>query len=274
MKVKLFDKSLWKCFFGGLSAIGVVTSLIFLFVDIPGKYKPACGVSFAVSLVAIFLLLWYRANHLNGITLTINGSVLEICEGDLFECDGFKVLAFNEFFDTQVDGEIIFENTLNGKFILKEYPDPAPLDEKIENDHHAAECITETVKRTKGKNQRYKLGTIVKDGQYFLLGFSKFDGDNRAYLEMDEYVTCLMNMWNECDIHYGGNSVVLPLLGAGITRFRGYENISDQELLEILIWTFKVSRIRFQYPAKAKIVLTKTCLDKINLYKIKSQFEA
>ena len=46
-------------------------------------------------------------------------------------------------------------------------------------------------------------------------------------------------MWNECDIHYGGNTVVLPLLGLGITRFRFYENITDQELLEITIGHLK-----------------------------------
>ena len=48
---------------------------------------------------------------------------------------------------------------------------------------------------------------------------------------------------------------------------------SAQVLLEIIIWTFKVSRIRFQYPAKAKIVLTKDCLSKVNLYDIKRQHE-
>lgn len=66
----------------------------------------------------------------------------------------------------------------------------------------------------------------------------------------------------------------MPLLGSGITRFHGYENITDQELLEIIIWTFKVSRIRFQYPAKAKIVLTDKCLDKISLYDVKKRFES
>ena len=105
------------------------------------------------------------------------------------------------------------------------------------------------------------------------LAFTHFDENNRAFLEINDYIDCLMNMWNECDIHYGGNTVVLPLLGSGITRFRGYENITDQELLEIMIWTFKVSRIRFQYPAKAKVVLTNDCLSKVNLYEIKKQYE-
>ena len=37
----------------------------------------------------------------------------------------------------------------------------------------------------------------------------------------------------------------MPLLGSGITRFHGYEEITDQEILEIILWTFKVSKIKF-----------------------------
>ena len=80
--------------------------------------------------------------------------------------------------------------------------------------------------------------------EYFLLAFSKFDDCNRAYLEMVDYVRCLNNMWCECDIFYAGKSISLPLLGSGITRLKGYENINNQELLEILIWTFKISKLR------------------------------
>ena len=141
------------------------------------------------------------------------------------------------------------------------YPQISDLDAIISADTHARNCIIEEKRRT-GKTARYKLGTIIKNGDYFLLAFSRFDETNRAFLEINDYIDCLMNMWNECDIHYGGGTVVLPLLGAGITRFRGYENITEQELLEIIIWTFKTSRIRFQYHAKAKVVLTEDSLKK------------
>ena len=117
-------------------------------------------------------------------------------------------------------------------------------------------------RREEQENCAIQTRNHYKERRLFLLAFSRFDETNRAFLEINDYIDCLMNMWNECDIHYGGGTVVLPLLGAGITRFRGYENITEQELLEIIIWTFKTSRIRFQYPAKAKVVLTEDSLKK------------
>ena len=273
MKVSLLNRALWKEYYSILSVISVVASLLFLFLKIPDDKEIYFLIGFVICLVISFLGIWYRANHISKITLKINNSILEIDSGDIFEEDGFKVIAFNEFFDTQVDDILISKNTLNGKYISRFYPQVSDLDTIIASDTHSADFIIDNPTRKIGKTAKYKLGTIIKNGEYFLLAFTHFDKDNRAFLEINDYIACLMNMWNECDIHYGGNTVVLPLLGSGITRFRGYENISDQELLEILIWTFKVSRIRFQYPARAKIILSKNFLSKINLYEIKKRFE-
>ncbi|MBM7539813.1 hypothetical protein JOE23_000055 [Amphibacillus cookii] len=52
---------------------------------------------------------------------------------------------------------------------------------------------------------------------------------------MQDFIGCLLEFWNEIDIIYGGSTIVIPLLGSGITRFRGYENVSEQELLELLL---------------------------------------
>ncbi len=78
-----------------------------------------------------------------------------------------------------------------------------------------------------------------------------------------------MSFWSEVDRVYAGRTVALPVLGSGLTRRRGYENISDQELLELIIWTFKVSRVKFTYPSKVKIVVWHEKRDKINLLALK-----
>ena len=103
---------------------------------------------------------------------------------------------------------------------------------------------------------------------FLLTAFSHFDKENRAYLSMQDYIGCLLEFWNEIDIIYAGRTIVLPLLGSGITRFKGYENVSEQELLEIILWSFKVSRIKFRYPSKVKIVISNDKKDKISLFNI------
>lgn len=77
-----------------------------------------------------------------------------------------------------------------------------------------------------------------------------------------------MTFWEEVDRVYAGKSVAVPLMGSGITRFKDAQ-VSEQELLEILIWSFKVSRVKFRYPAKVTIVIHKSMKDKINFYNLK-----
>lgn len=254
MKVSFFRKELRADYEKILSITSSIVSFLLLFYDIPSELKIKYFLSFVGVMLIVYVLMWFHANHIRHVELSVNNSTIEISAGDVFQSEGLKIIAFNEYFDTQVDENIISSRTLNGQFIKKYAHDVESLDHLIQENQHAQECkINVNQNRLVGKQIQYKLGTIVPMDDFFILAFSKFDNQNRAYLEMNDYTACLMNMWNECDIHYGGRSIVLPLLGSGITRFHGYENITDQELLEIILWTFKVSRIRFQYPSKAKL---------------------
>ena len=64
----------------------------------------------------------------------MNNNIIEIGEENIFSSnhDEFKVIAFNEYFDTKVDDIIISSKTLNGKYIKKKYDDVSILDKKIE----------------------------------------------------------------------------------------------------------------------------------------------
>ena len=203
----------------------------------------------------------------------INNTIIEIREGDIFsEIEGYKVIAFNEYFDTDIPN-IISENSLNGKYIINDGVSKEKIDKIIDNDYHAKKRIKEENReRSLGKQKKYQLGTIIKNGDYLLLAFSKFDQDNRAFLEINDYIECLLRMWEELDICYSGNMIVLPLLGSGITRFKGCESITDQELIETILWTFKYGKVNFPYPAKVRILLTKDSLNQINLFKVKEKF--
>lgn len=271
-KVSLLDKTLLSNYYNVLSVISVIASFIFLVWDIPQYAKVPLGIGMAVLFAAIYIIMWIAANTKKKTTLCINHSTVEICEGDLFASDGFKVIAFNEYFDTQVDDVVISSRSLNGQYIRTIVSDVQKLDADMASDQHLRDCMLEETDRPVGKKIKYVLGTIYKNDDYFLTAFSRFDHSNRAYLDINDYINCLMNFWNECDIHYAGQSVSMTLLGSGITRFRGNENITEQELLELIIWTFMMSKIRFQDPFRVRILLTKELLGKINLYILKKRF--
>lgn len=87
---------------------------------------------------------------------------------------------------------------------------------------------------------------------------------------MQEYINFLLAFWNEINRLYAQRTVSVPVFGAGITRFRnGFEDIDINELLQIMVWTFKVSKIKFAYPAKLQIIIHEDLLKKVNLYELK-----
>lgn len=270
IKVNFFDRQLRREYYSILSVIGLVLSFILIFKGVPDEHKSIAAVIFMSLLIIIYIFLWIRANTMQKIKLEMNNSVLEIKLGDIFEEKEFKVIAFNEYFDTQVDEKVISSNTLNGKYIKEKVDDINTLDKLIEKELTSRNLKSiQNSERKLGKKCKYDLGTIVKNGDYLLMAFSKFDEDNRAYLSLEDYIDCLLNFWNEVDIVYNGNSVSIPVLGSGITRFKGYDMIKPQELLELLIWSFKVSKVKISYSSKVTIVIHESQKDKINFYRLK-----
>lgn len=272
IKVRFFDKRLIKNYFEVLTILSVLSSLAFIAIDIPDKFKLTTGVVLILLFLTIYIILWIRANSSNRVKLKINNSIIDIKVGDIFEENGLKIVAFNEYFDTQVDNKVISETTLNGIYIKKLVGNVDELDNLMNTDAHLRDKILleDNSSRPYGKKKKFRLGTIFQHNDYLLTAFSRFDNDNRAYLHMNDYINFLLNFWNEIDILYAGRSVSIPLLGSGITRLKEYNMISDQELLELLIWSFKVSRIKFTYPSQVSIIVHESKKDKINFYNLRS----
>ena len=272
LKVKFFDKKLRKNYLVVLSVISLICSFIFISVEIPDNCKISVEIYIVVILLIIYIIMWAIANFQNKTTLYINNSTIVVKIGDIFKEDGLKVIAFNEYFDTQADNRIVAENTLNGIYIKSKINVVKELDNLIDNDIDLnKKIIQNNYDRSNGKKKKYKLGTIFQNDGYLLTAFTKFDNDNKAYLSMNDYINFLLNFWNEIDVIYAGRSVSIPLLGSGITRFTDRESntIPEQELLELLIWSFKISRIKFTYPSKVSIIIHESKKDKINFFKLK-----
>lgn len=273
IKVSIFDKKLIKEFLACIGVLGGIYTYTTIFYDIPEQIKGnnKIAIFITLGLIAVYFIFWMRTNLSQKSTLNINGSKLEVKVGNIFEQEEFKVIAFNEYFDTVVDDDIISRTSLNGLFIENELnASVEELDRYIEKDLSNRRIkIGKIVTRHKGKKVKYPIGTICKYNDFLITAFSKFDKDNKACLTMKEYIDFLMKFWEEIDRVYVGKSVSIPLLGSGITRFTENISISDQELLEILIWSFKISRVKIKYPSSVSIIIYHENADKINFYKLK-----
>lgn len=266
-KVSFLDKSLWSKFKESVSWISTIFSLVLIFVNIPDKCKIAAGAIFLLGLLAFYIFIWIRANRLKTIDLDIEGSTVTVKAGDIFKEQDLKVIAFNEYFDTQVDDRIISSKSLNGIFINSHLPSGVnDLDRHIENYQFEDDDLAlRNDNRRAGKKQRYELGTVCVYQDFILTAFTKFDENNKAVLTMPEYLGFLIKFWDKINLIYAQKSVSVPVFGSGITRIKEHKNISDEELLKIMLWTFRISEMRFKYPAKLTIVIHESKIDKVNL---------
>lgn len=271
-KVSLFDQRVVDNFLKVTSAISATLSLVVLFVDIPTKCKATYGWVFLGLLSLIYLVIWVWSNNLNEIDINVEGSDVTIKVGDIFGQPGWKAIAFNEYFDTKVDNLIITERSLNGIFLKEHLDVPVPdLDRYIEKySFYRSEILENNHYRKAGKKVRHQIGAICVYKDFLLTAFSKFDDDNKAVLTMPEYLEFLINFWDKVNNVYGQQSVSTPIFGSGITRIKGHKTIGDEDLLKIMLWTFRISEMRFKYPARLTIVIHKDKISKINLLDIKS----
>lgn len=271
-KVRIFDKRVRQKFLEHTSAISTALSLALIFFEIPTQYKLILAIAFILTLIIWYSALWVISNNLKEVDLNIEGSTVTVMTGDLFKRPGFKAIAFNEYYDTQVDDVVISATSLNGVFIKNHLQGSRKnLDEHIENySFEDCEIAGENSERKIGKKLKYDIGTVCVYGEYLLAAFSRFDDKNRAYLSMPDYLGFLIKFWDKVNKVYAQKDVSVPIFGSGITRIKEHKSISDEDLLKIMLWTFRISEMRFKHPAKLTIVIHEDKIDQINLLDIKS----
>ncbi|WP_059369103.1 macro domain-containing protein [Treponema endosymbiont of Eucomonympha sp.] len=217
---------------------------------------------FIIIVITIFIVKWDKAKK--GVTVKIHGITVNVKQGDIFKANGWKIIAFNEYFDTIVDDKIIAHNTLNGIFIDNYIENIDDLQQSITSENDSSSLIK---RQTKNNRWVYPLGRIIPYKDYMLLALTHFDEQNRAHLSQKDYEDCLRFMWKEICRVYANQPVFLPLLGSGITRFDGTPHKSKFDLLKCMLCTLRTSGENINQPIT--ILLTEKVMQEINIYEIK-----
>lgn len=232
------------------------------------NYTPEINI--VVNRVLVFIIIWclvkiYLSRRKE---IIINGNNYKIIieYNDLLTIKNCKrVISFDECFSTKVSNAPadIKKTSICGQY----------LEANPELDIHLLLSNSQLKPlNTKSKYQnkdRYESGRIVANGDDLLLAFAKLDEDGVGRLTHDEYLKCLSILWKEIDNNYGQQDVCIPILGAGLTRFDGGSgaSISQQELLNMMIWSYKLSSHKIKLPYKLRIICKRNknfSLDKID----------
>lgn len=242
-------------------SLTVISFLSFLSLFLPAVPKEKQFIKYVVAAILLFvaiasyiIIALYQLNS-KKVHLTINNTKVNIIFDDILTKKGIKVIAFNEYFDTEVDNVVISHASLNGQVIDKKLIDKSSLDVSvIRNSTLKKGEVNEN--RLFGKKQKYVIGQIHKyNDEFFVLAFTKFNEKNEANLSSNEYSCCLLEMWKQLNTYYAQSVINVPLLGDGITRILDNKSITKQELLEIMLQTLKISKMTFKEPSEINIVL-------------------
>lgn len=282
-KVKFYDQTLWKNYLADIGVISSIVTLISFFLTAK-DIDAGIGISvviFVSILIVVFVVKWWKANHLKTVELRINNTKITVGEGNIFELldkdpderkGEISVIAVNDCYDIIVDDRIIAAKSLHGQYINRLVKDGKieHLDNVIETDEvlNKLSKRVEVPERPKGRKVRYPIGSVVEFESYVLAAFTKFDENNKAYLTAEEYTRFWMCFWENIDEIFAGRTINIPLIGAGIARFRNGKP-SKQELLEVMLWSLKISGFHNTYGDKQiNFVIYKADVDDIDLYHI------
>lgn len=174
-----------------------------------------------------------------------------------------RVINFDECFTTYVGDKTadINPTSICGQY-LTAYPD---LD--VQKLIDTANIAPARAKSRYQQKTRYDSGTIVPNGNDLLMAFAKLDEKGKGrFFSRDEYLQCLNLLWKELENHYSEQDVCVPILGSGTTSFDGGAgaSISQQDLLDMMIWSYKLSSHKIKAPHKLRIVCKKNSGFSIN----------
>jgi len=280
-RVPFYDRTLLRKY---LEVLGVASTIVALlaFVGISQGYAVNfMGLTFLffILLGAIFFYMWWSANRIQCVNLKINNTKVHIAEGDIWSLyekepedrkGEITVITVNDFFDTIVDDRIIASQSLHGQYMTKitKAGKLSKLNRTIETNEilNKPENHEDVPQRKAGKKVRYPIGSLVEFESHVLAVFSKFDENNKSVITTQEYTDFWMKFWQNIDNVYAGRTINIPLIGAGIARFRSGKP-SKQELLETILWTLKISGFHNTYSDKQiNIVIYPSDVDEIDFY--------
>lgn len=215
---------------------------------------------FMLTLVVVFIVIGIYLATRKKVRITGHDYTIEILYGDIFNqkhCK--KVIPFDECFTTNVGSA---PADINPTSICGQYLSMTPplnMDELI-----SSVGLKVRGKSKYGGKDCYTSGSLIPNADYLLMAFVKLDKNGLGRMTYSEYLNALSVLWEELDKYYGQENICIPIIGAGTTRLKD-ASLTKQELLDIIIASYKLTQSKIHKPNKLIIACRK---EDISLNKI------
>jgi len=232
-------------------------------------------ISATVGLIWVLIDGFFKTGYLRKMTtITSNGFDTNIVVkfGDLFKEDGWKAIAVNDFFDSQVDEKHISSNTLHG-YTLKTYwgGNINEWDSQVASDLSA--ITSETKRRTSGKKKLYPIGTTasVSKGSMKMLFVALTHTDiNNLETKSDtvDLNHAIRGLLTKARTVCANEPLNIPLMGSGLSRIGIKNNILVDLILTAIFEETKQSKITNEI----RIILPSEKINEISLHHIQKDW--
>lgn len=198
-------------------------------------------------------------------------ATVEVEFGDLFEAQGMKAIAVNEFFDSQL-GAPVARPSLHGQLIERIFQDrPEQFDQLIDKELRGIPF--EEAERPAGRRKRYAIGTTPVIGvgaeQFLLPALCKTDvGTYKAYCDIPMLIKALDGLWSAVRNRAGGQPVSAPLIGNGLSGI----GLPPYQLLQLMILSIIMANKEGHIRSKIRIVLDDELMEEIDLETLENQW--
>ena len=193
---------------------------------------------------------------------------LEIKFGDLFKEEGFRAIAVNEFFDSEL-GLPVSKKTLHGIFLSACFGGHShAFDQIVERE--LKDTLSEYIERAQGKKRKYRIGTTatipINNDRYLCFALSKTDIETgKAFADVPTLWEALNGLWQKARITLGGSELILPLVGSGLSGI----GLPGRRLLDLIILSVITETKRKEIATFIRIVLNSDRFEEIDLGEVK-----
>jgi len=262
----MLDKILVKSLviFGSISVLIGVLDILF-----PNQlnygWLGLIGVLFACLIIGFFISLPKKI-----VLVAFNNPeiTIKIKIGDILNEDSHLVIGFSDCFDTEI-GDVISALSLQGKFTTKIYSgNIAKLNGDLDNSL-AGESFVVDENKIKGKNLRYKIGTVAvlddKKRKFFCCAYSKMGIDLKAESNIDEIWMSLKSIWEKINLKGELAGVSMPVIGLNLSRVNGS---SCALMIKMIALSFIAHSRNMKISKELTIVISKEDGEKVNLLEL------
>lgn len=199
------------------------------------------------------------------VTITGKNYKIIVEYDDIFEKNNCKkVIPFDECFTTKI-GDSPADININS--VCGQYLKNNPInDTQMQHLITTANISPSNTKSAYQNKERYESGSLIPKDDFLLMSFAKLDSEGLGTLTFEGFLQCLFLLWKEINKYYGQQDVYIPVLGSGVTRFDGGEQLSKQELVNIILYSYKMSQYKIKLPNSLHVICKES--DDFSLSKI------